>query len=106
MNEYKAVSPQDFKAMTPKEKETYVFKVLGITEMELARVVAKWTYNHGKQPNALFVSMQTLDTLKQSGIILRKLLKNTLTVIPMDSKPDEFILSLEDPWNYGDLFYL
>lgn len=94
------VSAADWQAMKGYEKEAHVFTSLRVPVRELAHAVAEWEYEQGKKPNALFVSMESLAEIP---VRLKKVLQ--LRVIPMDADPGTFIISQEDPWEWGNFFY-
>lgn len=92
---------RDWEAMTGQEKESFVFQTAGITKQELARVIVEYELNHlGRRPNAIFLS---IDVLAQFPVRIKTILN--LRIIPMESKPEHFIVSLEDPDKWGDLFF-
>lgn len=90
----KKIHDLDYIQMTPKEKEIFFYSTVGIQQGELARIMAEFEWETGKKPNALFLSYKLL--AKIPGRIKKCM---GMTVIPMDSKEDEFSVSEVDPWD-------
>jgi hypothetical protein len=94
------IHPNDWQQMRGDEKEALIYDILGVKKEELAGLVADFEYEEGKRPNTLFVSIHTLAKMP---VIVKKIMG--LRVIPIDDPEGEFVLSLQDPWRWGNLFY-
>ncbi|HDR3524374.1 hypothetical protein ACTFSJ_27670 [Bacillus cereus group sp. MYBK12-2] len=92
----------DFWEMSPTEKQAFMYSVLGFTEHQIKQVAHEFFVETGKKPNALFLAAENLMKIPTR---IKKI--NGLTVIPMDSKPDQIVVSQVDPWDkrWEHLFY-
>lgn len=104
------ITPDDWSKMSPDERESIVYSILGITKKELAQMVAETEVDSPHQPNALFVSFHTLAKMPVTirHIYLghgRQTVK--LTIIPMDAAEGHFKIAVVDPWDgrWEHLFY-
>lgn len=98
----KKINKQDWKDMQPSEQTAYGYSVLGFEAKELARLIAEFEFEEGKQPNAIFISHKTLAKIPTR---VKKVVG--LTVIPMEADEEKFIISQVDPWDqrWEHLFY-
>lgn len=96
---------KDWRAMNGQEKERHVFKIIGVDPEQLDTIIREFVRENGKKPNAIFISWETLAELLP--IRLKKItrLGIRLQVIPMESGKGQFVLSLQDPYTWGDLFF-
>lgn len=99
------MTAQEFSFMSEKEKEAYVFTILGLSKSEMAYMVAEFEYQEGKSPNAILVSDKTLFHFHRIGVKLSKIElgeKKTvkLIVLPMSGADEQKIIFSEvDPWD-------
>lgn len=94
----------DWAVMTDQEREALTFTLLDITPDEIDQLIQEFKVENGKAPNAIFVSADSLIKLP-ARIKYFKRPAAKLTVIPMDADPGHFIVSLQDPYVWGNLFF-
>jgi hypothetical protein len=107
------LQPDEFAHMSEKEKEAYVYTILGLSKSEMAYMVAEFEYQEGKSPNAILVSDKTLYHFHRIGVTLKKIdlgtqSKVSLIVLPMSGADEQKIIFSEvDPWDprWTHLFY-
>lgn len=90
----------DWRQMSGMEKEAVIFSILDVPQEQLQQIIHEYIRENGKKPNAIFISWITLAKMP----VKLKTLEG-LRVIPMDAQEGQFVLSLQDPHNWGDLFY-
>jgi hypothetical protein len=98
------ISQVEWKDMTGPEKEAFVFTTLGVEPQQLDQIIREFVGESGKKPNAIFISWITLAKIPAKVKHIHRL-GIKLQVIPMDAQEGQFVLSLQDPWQWGELFY-
>lgn len=98
------INQVEWSQMTGSEKEAFVFTTLGVDPGQLDQIILEYKAETGKDPNAIFISWVTLAKIPARIKQLHRL-GIKLQVIPMDAQEGQFVLSLQDPWAWGDLFY-
>jgi hypothetical protein len=96
------VTLPDFRQMKPHERTDFIWSMLGINQREFAGMIAEFEFETKKKPNAVFISAATLARIHHL-IRIKRLMG--LVVIPVDEPEGKFIVSQEDPWQWGNLFY-
>lgn len=81
------------------------FSLLDITPEQIEQLVQEFKQDVGKAPNCIFISADSL--IRLPGRIKHFITKSKtkLVVIPMDAEPGKFIVSLQDPYQWGNLFF-
>jgi hypothetical protein len=98
------INAWDWKAMTGQEKEALVFTTLGVDPHQFDQIIQEFAAETGKKPNAIFISWRTLTKIPARIKKLHRMGVN-IQVIPMEADEGKFVLSLQDPHQWGDLFY-
>ena len=104
------MTADEFSYMSEKEKEAYVYTILGLTKSEMIYMIAENEIQEGKTPNAILVSDKTLFHFHRIGVTLKKLELGSvkLVVLPMSGAEEQKIVFAEvDPWDprWTHLFY-